>query len=95
MAPYPHLFKNAYYALSIHDMHFYKGEDTVPFFETVCIVVNCIFNVFRVFGCNDAALLYHYNLYVFDWSRILFTVQQKHCSASVYVLLNNWSHVAF
>ena len=52
MGPYPHLCINAYYALFIHNMHFCKGEDTVPFFETVRIVVNCVFYVFRVFDCS-------------------------------------------
>ena len=33
-------------------MHFYTGEDTVPFFEMVCIVVNCLFDVFCVFSCK-------------------------------------------
>ena len=30
------------------------GEDTGTFFETVYIVVNCVFNLFRVFSCSKA-----------------------------------------
>ena len=43
----------------MHNMHIYTVEDTGTFFETVYIVVNCVFNLFRVFGCN-----YNKNLYL-------------------------------
>ena len=54
MGQYRHLCINAYYALFIHDVHFCTGEDIVPFFETGCMVVNCVFKLFRVFGCTTA-----------------------------------------
>ena len=52
MFQYPHLRKNAYYGYIMHNMHIYKVEDTGTFFETVYIVVNCVFNLFQVFGCK-------------------------------------------
>ena len=50
-------YNSAYYALCIHNMALFVGEDTGTFFETVYIVINCVLNLFRVFCCTNTTFL--------------------------------------